>query len=126
MLDFAALKKKHRTIFVTEIGGIQVVFRLLTLREQDIYTKVFSMGLTARGKLEDNLFREVVLDEDLINEMNQTPAGLVPAVVGLVMFLSGNPLASESDIERMNNDISLVRDNVAGNIFEQFIIQHFT
>jgi len=121
-MDLSALKKEHRTIFCTQIGGYQVIFRPLTWREHDTYSTIFGMGLISPSKLENQVFREVVLDKALINEMNQTPPGLVPGVVSVVMRLSGNLLRDEGEMNRLNSDIGLMRSGLENNIFEQMIL----
>lgn len=122
MPDLADLKKKHRTVFCSQVADFTVFFRPLTLRERDAWMKIISTGLVPLGKAYDQVFREVVLDEALIQDMNQTPAGLVPTVVEVVFMISGNDLRTQDDMDRMNKDIKEVREAVSGNIFEQFMM----
>jgi len=123
MLDqLADLKKEHRTVFCTEVAGIQVVFRPLTWREHDAFTKMLALGLASRGKIEDVIFREIVLDPSLVDGMNQTPAGLVPGVVEVAINLSGNLLQTQMDMERLNADLEVMRKGLENNPFEQFIL----
>lgn len=121
-MDLAALKRKYRFIFCTEIIGQLIYWRPLTLREHDIYTKIIELELTPIGKLQDRIFREIILSPEVIDSMNQSPPGLVPSIVNTALAVSGNLLRSNEDMERMNFDISEMRDAVSNNPYEQFIL----
>lgn len=121
-MDLAALKRKHRFLFCTELAGRLIYWRPLTLREHDIYHKIIAIGIVPIGKLQDKIFREIVLDPSLIDAMNQTPPGLVASIVNTALSVSGNLLRDESDMDRLNNDLISMRNEVSNNPYEQFIL----
>jgi hypothetical protein len=121
-MDFAALKRKYRFVFCTQLADRLIYWRPLTLREHDIYIKVIDLQLVPLGKLQDTIFREIVLSPNVIDEMNQTPPGLVPSIVEAALSISGNLLREEGDMDRMNLDIAGMREAVNNNPYEQFIL----
>jgi len=121
-MDVAALKRKHRFIFCTEFAGRLIYWRPLTIREHDIYMKIIELELSYQGKLEDSIFREIVLDPSVIDSMNQTPAGLVPSIVNTALAISGNLLRGEQDMVKMNSDLAEMRAAVGSNPYEQFFL----
>ena len=121
-MDLAALKRKYRFIFCTQLAERLIYWRPLTLREHDIYMKIIDLELTPTGKLQDQIFREIVLSPGIIDQMNQTPPGLVPSIVNTALTISGNLLQSKDDMDQMNMDLSGMRDAVSSNPYEQFII----
>lgn len=120
MLELAELKKKHPVVMGVEINGLLILFRPLSRREFDTYLTISSSGLVPTGKIEDKIFREVVLDEGLIDRMYQLPAGIVPSVVGVVMRFSGRPLNTEENIDAVNADLYAAREAVQANIWDQY------
>lgn len=121
-MDLAALKKEYRFIFCTEIAERLIYWRPLTLQEHDIYTKIIELELSLIGKLQDTIFREIVLDPSVIDGMYQTPAGLVPSIVNAAMLVSGNLLRTDDDMDKMNADIHEMRQAVSTNPYEQFLL----
>jgi hypothetical protein len=121
-MNLAELKKEHRSIFCSYLNGMNIYWRPLTLREYDIYFKIIHMGLVSLGKVQDQIFREVVLSPDVIDDMYNTPAGLVPSLVDAIFLISGNFLLNKEDENRMNNDIDEARKSIENNPYEQFVI----
>ncbi len=101
---------------------MSIYWRSLTLREHDIYTKIIQLNLSPLAKIEDSIFREIVLDESIIDRMNATPPGLVPSIVEAALSVSGNLLNDKSDMYRMNSDLDQMRNAVASDPYEQFIM----
>lgn len=123
MLDLAELKKEHRVVFCLELAGYEIIFRLLSWREHNIYSKVLSMSPLLRGKIEDKLFRELCLNPILIDEMNNLPAGIISTVVGVILSLSGDTLDNtEESLEKINANLQEARESLESNIYEQFIL----
>lgn len=120
MLEIADLKKKHQVILGVEINGICILFRPLTRREWETYSSLFASGAILPGKIEDKIFREIALDEGIVDRMYQLPAGIVPSIVSVDMLFSGRFLRTDEDISRVNNDLLNARDSVALNIFDQY------
>jgi hypothetical protein len=54
--------------------------------------------------------------------MNLTPPGVVPSICNAALSIGGNLLRTEDDIERMNTDISDMRNAVKLNPYDQFIM----
>jgi hypothetical protein len=121
-MDLASLKRKYRIIFCTQIGSRLIYWRPLTLREHDIYTKIFTLGLSSKGKVEDLIFQDIVLDPLILDQMNLLPPGIVPSIVGAAMMVSGNNLDSDQEMNRMNTDLDQIRDSISDNPYEQFIM----
>jgi len=121
-MDLAELKRKHRLVFCTEIAGRLIYWRALTLREHDIYTKIIEFGLSPIGKVQDLIFREICLDPSVIDQMNLTPAGLIPSIVNTALTISGNSLRNNEDLDRINNDLQEMREVVHNSPFEQFFV----
>jgi hypothetical protein len=115
------LKKQHKYVFHSTIGGIGVTFRLLTWSEWNFYIKAKTYGLDDPFAIEDHIWTEVVLDPLLIDQMNNLPPGLVTTIVAIVMSLSGNVAAQEDDIEALNAELRGVRAVHESAIYEQFI-----
>lgn len=121
-MDFIGFKKENRSVFCTELAGITVTYRLLTWKEFDVYDRILLLDLVSPGKIEDSIFRDVVLDKDIVNSMYQLPAGIVPAISQLVLYLSGNSLRSLGDGERLNQSLNIARQNLATSASEQMIL----
>lgn len=121
-MDLVALKREHRLIFCTELCDRLIYWRPLSLREHDIYHKIIALDLVPVGKLQNKIFREIVLNPDLVDEMNLTPPGLVPSIANAALAMSGNLLKNEDDMERLNADLTSMREAVSNNPYEQFIL----
>ena len=121
-MDLAELKRKHRLIFCTEMAGHLIYWRPLTLREHDIYHKIISIGLVPIGKIQDQIFCEIVQNPDLVDGINLSPPGLVASIANAALTVSGNLLQGEDDMNRMNIDIAQMRDVVNSSPYEQFIL----
>lgn len=123
MLDAIDFKREHQVVFCTEVGGMRIIYRPLTRAEYDTYTLIFQSGLTTPGKVQDRIFREVVLDRGLIDMMGNLPAGLVPSIVDVVFYLSGFVLQDDSELTRLNQGIQALRQEVQSNIWEFFTVE---
>ncbi len=121
-MDLAALKKKHRILFCSEIAGIQIFWRPLTWREHEIYEKILTFSLAPEGKTQDQIFREVVVSPEVVDQMYDLPAGIVPSLVNVVLLFSGNSLRQEDDLQRVNEDLITMRGTVGSSAYEQFIM----
>lgn len=121
-MDLVELKRKHRQVFCLDFVGTRVIFRLPTWREHDIYERALALSWDLPGQIEDRIFREICLDPALIDEMNQTPAGLVSTVIRVALLLSGNNLSSPEKMDRLNADLQTVRESVSTNAYESLII----
>lgn len=122
MIDLAALKRDYRFIFCTQIAGMMIYWRPLTLREHDIYHKLTLLELVPIGKLQDKIFREIVLDPSIIDAMNTSPPGVVASIANAALAVSGNLLQDEDDMDRMNFDLDSMREAVSESPYEQFVM----
>jgi hypothetical protein len=120
MLEIADLKRQHSVVYCTEIENLKVLFRPLTKREFYSYLQISVMGLVLPGKLENHIFREIVLDPATIDMMMDLPAGLISSIVGVAYKLSGNPLSTEDEVHRFNNDIAQARASLESDVYDQF------
>ena len=120
MLEIVELKKQYSIVYCTQVEDIRVLFRPLTKSEYYSYLQIFVTGLVTPGKLEDHIFREIVLDPATIDTMMGLPAGLVSTVIGIAFRLSGNPLSTEEEVLRFNVDIAQARNEVQENVYDQF------
>jgi len=120
-MDLAELKRKHQLIFCSEIAGLQIIWRPLTWKEHGIYTRVLEIGTSSLCSLQNKIFREIVLDPIIIDQMQLTPPGVVPSIVNTALFVSGNSLQTEDDMFRLNQDIEEMRGRV-NTTYEQFIL----
>lgn len=120
MLEIAELKRQHPVVYCTEMEGLRVLFRPLTKNEYYSYLQISISGLVVPGKLEDHIFREIVLDPATIDMMMTLPAGVISAIVGVAYRLSGNPLSTEEEVLRFNDDIARVREEFQSNAYDQF------
>lgn len=122
MIDLVEAKKRYRTVFGLELAGNLIYFRLPTWRENSIYKQVFSITPRLLGHLEDELFRSVCLDPQVVDRMNSLPAGVITTIVGLAIKLSGNDLLSPADADRINSDLNQIRTNLDNNPHEYLIL----
>jgi len=100
--------REGRRIFrITFPDGERIPFRLLTWEEFNIYWKLYTKGTIVSDVLEDELFRECVVDPDCIDRMPDMPAGVVPTVVSVIMQLSG-----PAEADNFNNSLDLQRQLV--------------
>jgi hypothetical protein len=120
-MDFIELKKKHRRVFYINLNGINVVFKLPSWKDYKAYTLLLQRGSVPYVYLYDAIFKEIVLDPLLLNHMYQLPAGIVDSVVNVAMYFAGNPLMTDNDLVRVNEEIDTIREAVHNNIYEQFI-----
>lgn len=121
-MDILALKKKHNKIICVSFMGMTICFKLLPWKEYKDYFKLLSLGLVNQVDLYDQVFKDCVFNEDLIDKMYSMPAGLVDSISGLIFHLSGNPLNNDEDIQSLNQSIDEIRNVVQSNIYEQYII----
>lgn len=115
------LKNKYKKVLVVPVGEVEVYFKLPTWGEYKTYIKFLQTGLVDKLNLFEYIFKENVLNEELVDKMYSMPAGLVDTVVELILRLAGNPLFTQEDIDRLNYDINQTRELVANNILEQYI-----
>lgn len=100
--------REGRRIFrITFPDGEQIPFKLLDWKEFNTYWTLYTKGTIVSDVLEDELFRECVVDSDCIDRMHEMPAGVVPTVVGVIMQLSG-----PTQLEHFNNSLDLQRQQV--------------
>ncbi len=116
-----ALKQKYKKVHIVPIMDIEVCFKLPTWGEYKNYIWFLRSGLIDKVSLYEYIFKTNVLDEELVDKMYSMPAGLVDSIVELILRLAGNPLMTQEDIDKINNDINLTRNAVQSNIYEQFI-----
>lgn len=121
-MDLLDLKRRYRTIFCTEIAGERVFWRPLTWQEHEAYIKIIAFDLVPIGKLQDTMFREIVLSPSSIDEMNLKPPGFVASIVNAAVSVSGNSLTNRQDVERLNTDLATARENLKTNPFDQMIM----
>jgi hypothetical protein len=118
-VSLADLKRKYRDIICIPVGQIEAICRVPTLREYRAFRTELEIGLRPRDIVYDEIFRDIVLDEVLIDEYNTLPAGLVDSVVDAVLLISGNLLQTEEDIARINSDIDAARQYVEQDVYNQ-------
>jgi hypothetical protein len=121
MHEIAALKRKHRFIFCTQLAGINILWRPLTLKEHDIYLKILQMNLTSVGAVYSQIFKDIVLSPEVIDAMDISPPGLVDSIVNAALHISGLPMYSEDWMNIFNNQIAEMRETVQNNVMENFI-----
>jgi len=121
-MDLVSLKRKYRKIFCTRVAGYEIYWRPLSLREHDIYSKIIELDLSPLSKIQDQIFREVVLSVDIIDQMNNLPPGIVFSISNTVLTISGNLLRTTADLDRINDDLETLRTVVNSNPYEKIMI----
>lgn len=89
-MDFAALRRKYGSVFITSITNGQIVpWKPLKMGEFLEYSELFQTGKYARATLEDEIFKKCVVDELMISRMSRFPAGIISSVVSDILKNSG-------------------------------------
>ncbi len=89
-MDFAALRRKYGSVFVTAItNGQTIPWKPLNMAEFLEYSELFQSEKYARATLEDEIFKKCVVDELMVDRMSRFPAGIITSVVSDILKNSG-------------------------------------
>ena len=121
-MDILELKRKYGKVFRVDVNGIEVLFRLPSWKDYKLYVDVLDREIVPRVYLYDSIYQDVVLNEPLVDNMYQLPAGFIDSIVELVLYIAGNALRTEWDVARVNEDIDVMRGVISTNIYDQFVM----
>jgi hypothetical protein len=121
-MDIINYKKDNNLVFCTNIADIEIYWRLLTFKEYNIYTKLFDLNTISNGKIEDFIFREIVLNSFAVERMNTYPPGIVPSIVYAALDMSGMRFKTPDDLEEINKAINHTREALSTNVYDQIMM----
>ena len=104
-MDIDALVRAGGRIFRTAYPDLGLTFswRLLTLREYEVFSKLRAGGILTSHRLHEEVFRRVYLGEESMLSEN-LPFGILVSIGQLALWLSG-----DCELETLKDDISLAR-----------------
>ena len=100
-------KKGSRVLRLEFPDGIRIPFRLLTWKQYTAYWQLMIKGNVIPAVIEQEIFKECVLEYDYIDQINELRAGVISTVATLIMQLSG-PV----DIKGFNPMLDTCRDHI--------------
>ena len=122
----AAITKKTDDLFAIGFDGIDIVFRLPSIKVSQQYAFLLQSCETMVEKIEiyEALFRFVVEDEWLVSHGGEIPAGIPETIGRLVLMLSG---LGEDNVEYTEQLFELYRKQVDSTLMymKRFICQAF-
>jgi len=110
-----AITQKTDDLFALEINGIEIIFRLPSIRVGQQYTILLdlSSSVSERVEIYEALFRYVAEDEWLASNANTIPAGIPETISKLVLMLSG---LDEKHIELTTELFQFYRKQIDSNL----------
>jgi len=101
----AAIQQKDDDLFAFELDGIEIVFRLPSVKKAQQYSVLLNMASSESEKciIYETIYRSVVQDDLLINDAAELKAGLPETVARLVIRLSGLDETSIEYTEQLFN-----------------------
>lgn len=112
MLNIAELKLGHSRVFVFPIGGYEIPTRPLSFREFETYGQVINLPTLHKDPLYNSLFKDIVLDPLIIDQMMLLPAGVVPSICEASILISGVTLREDQDFNLFNARLQGARNSV--------------
>ena len=107
--------KKFGVLYVTQFEWGAVIWRPLSWSEVDLYEKLFMAAPGAKAELEEQIFRDCVVEHPLPEEdFDNWQAGIITTVANQIVKVS-SATHPEEFIGRLNR----VREEVAGNVLYQ-------
>lgn len=112
-----AISKVSDDLFATDFDGIEVVFRLPSIKVAKQYSMLLKISQKPQDEVEiyDFIFRQVVEDDWLAKKEGQIPAGVVVSIAKLVLFLSG---VDENCLEYTEHYLDVQRQEINGLLSE--------
>lgn len=120
-MDVVDLKKKNKAVFCLRIGALEIPFRIPNWREGNIYRSALQNPSRPRGQIEDEIFLDLCLSEIIKDQFQSLPAGVVSSVVYASLSIAGNDLNSWAEVDRLNQDLKMMRDRVRVDAYNYLI-----
>lgn len=115
MDNVIAAYKKHGFLYVTQYEWGGIIWRPLGHAEAELYTGLFRVVPKAKAELEDEIFRECVVDHPLPEEtFDDWEAGIVTTVAQQILYFS--TVKSADEFLRRLEDARAV---LSGDIFKE-------
>lgn len=104
------VRKEYGGVYVTAFhDGTLVPWKPLPISDYIRYNRDMGRGLIPFARIEDEIFRNCVLDDTLIRQMDFLKAGIVSTVAVNILQYSG-----PTGIDAFNNDLNMARQLVCG------------
>lgn len=103
----AEAKAGHKVYRYTFPDGTRVPFRLLSWGDFNLYYRLYQKGTIAEDILENQIFKECVVDSGILEQMHDMKAGLVSTIAGIIMVLSG-----PADLDKFDGQLEIARQTV--------------
>lgn len=102
----SAVVQKTDDIFVTELDGIEILFRLPSIYEAQKYSTMLSLCQqeSEHSEIYEFIFRHVAIDSFLANNNGEIPAGIPETIAKLALYLSGINEQSEEYTQNLWNE----------------------
>jgi hypothetical protein len=86
-----AIIRRSDDLFAVELDGIEIVFRLPSIKQAEQYQMLLSLATdnSMIVVIYEHIFRNIVVDQILANEDPDLPAGVPETISRLALFLSG-------------------------------------
>ena len=86
-----AIEQKDDDLFAVELGGIEIIFRLPSVKAAQQYAMLIGLAQSENEKsiIYETIFRSVVQDDWLTKQCGDLKAGIPETIATLVMRLSG-------------------------------------
>lgn len=103
MSTSAGLRERYGDVFVSRLTGLDVPWRLLSIKDFLKYQADLVAGIVSKHVIEEEIFRRCVVDPEIASDL-KLPAGVVPLVAQQILSTSG-PLAPE----QFNQELTIAR-----------------
>lgn len=115
MRNVVAAYKEHGVLYVSQFDWGGIIWRPLSVAEAELYVGLFKTVPAAKADLEDEIFRDCVVDHPLPEEeIDEWKAGIVTTVAQQILYFSAIREPKEF-LQRLET----VRNLVTGDIYAQ-------
>jgi hypothetical protein len=122
MRNVIAAYKKHGILYVTRFEWGGFIWRPLGYEEAVLYEGLFNTVPKAKAELEDEIFRECVIDHPLPNEeFDNWKAGIVTTVAQLILFFS-----TVKNPKELLQRLQAARQDLQNDLFSQLFMKIVT
>jgi hypothetical protein len=99
-----AIQKKSEDLYAFEVEGVEVIFRLPSIKQASQYALLLDMApkVSLKSAIYDSIFEQIVENEwQTEKNFNQLPAGISETTARLALFLSGVDVDSQDYTEEL-------------------------
>lgn len=119
MKNVIAAFKKHRIIYVTRFEWGGFIWRPLGHDEAVLYSGLFQTVPRAKAELEDEIFKDCVIDHPLPNEdFDNWQAGIVTTIAQTILFFS-----TVKNPKELLQRLQAARNDLQEDLFQQLYMQ---